>query len=257
MISKRDLSGAVFNTELDDFCRKYFIKNQVEPSSDDVLSFPYKYDEMRVSLFENFILHNEVNFKIQGENLPLSIMLNEIGLRGVEELIDENALSFTLWSPLVLMMVDNQYGVDPLCAGRRNNSVFNDPEESIHTGLSFMTTPLKKGELRSITRKIRDLYTSVPKGLENDSGKVTMSALESGKLEKLGLSLKNKDKYNFNEDEKQSLITCAADLLAYKYLIHKRAQASPTSNIQLLLKDSMQKTTTLSKEEIFSAIVNF
>lgn len=257
MISKRDLSGAVFNTELDDFCRKYFIKNQVEPSSDEVLSFPYKYDEMRVSLFENFILHNEVNFKIQGENLPLSIMLNEIGLRGVEELIDENALSFTLWSPLVLMMVDNQYGVDPLCAGRRNNSVFNDPEESIHIGLSFMTTPLKKGELRSITRKIRDLYTSVPKGLENDSVKVTMSALESGKLEKLGLSLKNKDKYNFSEDEKQSLITCAADLLAYKYLIHKRAQPSPTSNIQLLLKDSMQKTTTLSKEEIFSAIVNF
>lgn len=257
MPSKRDLNGAVFNTELDDFCRKYFIISNIEPSQEEALAFENKYDEMKTSLFENFILHNEVNFRIQGENLPLAVMINEIGLRGVEELIDEEALSFTIWSPLVLMMADNQYGVVPLCAGRRDNSVFSDPEESIHTGLSIMKNPLKKGELRAITRKIRDLYISVPKGLENDSVNVTMSALESGKLEKLGLSLKNKDKYDFSEDEKQSLITCAADLLAYKFLILKRAQVSPTSNIAPLLKDSMQKTNILSKDELFSAIVEF
>ena len=257
MQSKRDLNSAIFNTELDSFCRKYLIKRSIPLSNKEINEAPQYYEEIKLSLFESFTLHNEVNFKVDGENIPLTILINEIGLRGVEELIDDGALSFTVWSPLVLYMNDNQYGVDPLCAGRRNESVFFDPEESIHSGLNFMSNPLRKGEVRALTRKVRDLYFSVPKGMENDSVSVTMSALESGKLERLGLSLKNKDKNNLNESEKQQLISCASDLLGYKYLMQKRAQVSPTSNISTLLEDSMQKATNLSKDEIFSAIIQF
>lgn len=255
MLSKRDLNGAIFNTELNDFCRKYFIKSKVEPTQNEIRTFPEKYNEIKTSLFESFILHNEINFKVEGENIPLCVLINEIGLRGVEELVDDGALSFTLWSPMVLHIVDNLEGINPLCAGRHNNGVYVDPEESISTGLGFMTNPLKKGEIRALTRKLRDLYLSVPKGIEQDCVNITMSALESGKLKKLGLTLKEKDKYTLNKEEKKLLTTCAADLLGYKYLIQKRALASPTSSIQILLNDSIEKTKFLSKDEIFSAIV--
>lgn len=257
MLAKQDLNGAIFNTELNDFCRKYFIKRQVEPTRDEILAFPNKYNEIKSSLFESLILHNEVNFKVEGENIPLCVMLNEIGLRGVEELIDEGALSFTLWTPIVMFLVDNLYGVDPLCAGRHNNGVYIDPEESITSGLGFMQNELRKGEIRAITRKLRDLYHSVPKGIENNCVRITMSALESGKLKQLGLSLQDKSKHELNEKEKKILINCASDLLGYKYLIQKRAQVSPTSNIQILLEDSIKKAKEISKEELFSAIVQF
>ena len=46
-------------------------------------------------------------------------------------------------------------------------------------------------------------------------------------------------------------------MLGYKYLIQKRAQVSPTSNIQILLEDSIKKAKEISKEELFSAIVQF
>ncbi|MEX0546057.1 hypothetical protein [Raoultella terrigena] len=255
MLSKRDLNGAIFNTELNDFCRKYFIKSKIEPTKNEILAFPEKYNEIKTSLFESFILHNEINFKVEGENIPLCVLLNEIGLRGVEELVDDGALSFTLWSPMILHIVDNLEGINPLCAGRHNNGVYVDPEESISTGLGFMINPLKKGEARALTRKLRDLYLSVPKGIEQDCVNITMSALESGKLKKLGLNLKRKDKFTLNKEEKKLLTTCAADLLGYKYLIQKRALASPTSSIQILLNDSIEKTKFISKDEIFSAIV--
>lgn len=255
MSSKRDLSGAIFNTELNDFCRKYFIKGPINPTHDEVIAFPEKYNDLKSSLFESLILNKEVNFKVEGENIPLCIMLNEIGLRGVEELIDEEAISFTLWSPTVLYMVKNLDGITPLCSGRHDSGPYIDPEESINTGLSFMINPLKKGEARLLTKKLRDYYIPVRKGIEHDCVSITMSALESGKLEGLGLNIKEKNKYQLNEQEKKRLTNCAADLLSYKYLIEMHASTSSTSNIKFLLEDSIAKTNMISKEEIYSTIV--
>ncbi|WP_151038059.1 hypothetical protein [Erwinia billingiae] len=256
MLSTRTLESAIFNTELNDLCRKYLIKGPIEPSQKEILSFPDKYNNMRSSLFESFIVNKEVNFKVEGENIPLSILLNEIGLRGIEELIDDGALSFTLWSPLALYTVDNLEGLNPLCSGRRNQGVFADPEESITTGLAFMRSPLRKGDARMLTRKLRDTYISVPKGIEHDCVSITMSALESGKLDELGLSIKEKGKYQLNEKEKKLLVNCASDLMGYKYLITKHATASPTSNIKALLNNSLQKAKKLSNCDITSEIIH-
>lgn len=251
----RDLNGAIFNTELNALCRKYFIKGPVEPTKNEILEFPKKYNEIKSSLFESFILHKEVNFKIEGENIPLCLLVNEIGLRGIEELIDDNALSFTLWEPMILHLVDKLDGVTPIAAGRYNNGPYVDPEESINLGLGFMRSPLKKGEVRTLTRKIRDLYVFVPKGLEHDCVSLTMSALESGKLQSLGLQAQDRNKSHLSAIEKNTLTSYASDLLSYKYLIHKHASTSPTSNVQLLLNDSIGKSLTLPKEEIFSSIL--
>lgn len=251
----RDLNGAVFNTELNDLCRKYFIKGPVEPTKNEVFEFPNKYNEIKSCLFESFILNKEVNFKVEGENIPLCVLVNEIGLRGIEELIDDNALSFTLWEPMILQMVDKLDGITPIAAGRYSNGPYVDPEESISLGLGFMRSPLKKGEIRLLTKKIRDLYLFVPKGIEHDCVSVTISALESGKLKSLGLSASDKPHDQLSREDKNILTTCASDLLSYKYLIRKHASTSPTSNVKILLNDTISKSTAMSKEDIFSAIL--
>lgn len=251
----RDLNGAIFNTELNDLCRKYLIKGPVELTHNETLEFPKKYNEIKSSIFESFILNKEINFKIEGENIPLCVLVNEIGLRGIEELIDDNALSFTLWEPMIFHMTDKIDGLIPIAAGRYNSGPYVDPEESINLGLGFMRSPLKKGEIRSLTRKIRDLYLFVPKGIENDCVSITMSALESGKLESLGLPAQDKINNNLSAEEKNTLSKCASDLLSYKYLVRKHASASPTSNVQILLNDSIKKPLAMSKENIFSAIL--
>ncbi|CAA0242133.1 MULTISPECIES: hypothetical protein [Klebsiella] len=251
----RDLNGAVFNTELNDLCRKYFIKGPIEPTKNEVLEFPTKYNEIKSCLFESFILNKEINFKVEGENIPLCVLVNEIGLRGIEELIDDNALSFTLWEPMIVHMVDKLDGITPIAAGRYSNGPYVDPEESVNLGLGFMRSPLRKGEVRALTRKIRDLYLFVPKGIEHDCVSITMSALESGKLKSLGLSAPVKPNDHLSREDKITLTKCASDLLSYKYLIRKHASASPTSNVQILLNNTIGKSTVMSKENIFSAIL--
>lgn len=257
MHSERTLENAVFNDEINEFCRKYFIKRQVEPTRLEIEQFPMKYRELKSSLFESFVLNDEVNFKVEGENIPLCLLLNEIGLKGVESLVDENALSFTLWTPLVMYLEQNIKGVHPLCSGRHDSGPYVDPEESIIKGLSFMKIPLKRRESRSLTRKIRDLYFSVPEGIEHDCVSFAHSALESGKLKKIGLSLNGREKDELSTSEKKTLVRCASDLLGYKYVVKKHAATSVTSNIQFLLEDSITKIENMSKEGISSSILQF
>ncbi|PYG48726.1 hypothetical protein DEU53_105144 [Pantoea sp. AG1095] len=257
MLAERTLENAVFNDEMNEFCRKYFIKGPIEPTREEVDRFPYRYNQLKSSLFESFVLNEEVNFKVEGENIPLCLLLNEIGLRGIEELIETKALSFTLWTPLVMYIEQSVKGVYPLCSGRHDSGPYVDPEESIIKGLGFMKSPLKRRDARSLTRKIRDCYFSVPAGMEHDCVSFAHSALDSGKLEKLGLVLNGRDKDELSTNERKILVRCASDLLGYKYVINKHATSSLTSNIQILFEDSMKKIEGMSKEEIFTSILHF
>ncbi|WP_210496525.1 hypothetical protein [Pantoea ananatis] len=257
MLSARTLDNAIFNNELNDFCRKYLIKRPIEPTSYEIALFPDRYIAMKSILFENFILHDEVNFKVEGENLPLCIMLNEIGLKGIEELAEQRALSFTLWNPIILKAEQNIEGVWPLCYGRLSEGPYIDPEESIELGLKFMTNPLKRGEARVLKRKLRDYYIPVPKGLEQSAVEFAHSALDSGKFERLGLKLNDRGKDELSSSEKSLLLNCANDLLGYNYVACKHASTSSTSNIQTLLEDSFTKKNHISKEGVFSTILEF
>ncbi|MCH9300444.1 hypothetical protein [Pantoea allii] len=257
MLSTRSLDNALFNNELNDFCRKYFIKGPINPTSYEMAIFPDRYNNMKSVLFESFILNDEVNFKVEGENLPLCMMLNEIGLKGVEELIEQQALSFTLWDTMILKFEKNIKGAWPLAAGRHSEGPYVDPEESIELGLMFMSNPLKRREARLLKRKLRDRYLSVPEGLEQSTVHFAHSALDSGKFERLGLKLNGREKDELTTSEKNLLLNCANDLLGYNYVACKHASTSSTSNIQALLEDSFTKKDYMSKEGIFSTILEF
>lgn len=260
MLSNRKLDGVVFNNEINEFYRKPRLIEGAEMFGPKKVADPIKKrQEIKSSLFESFILHKEVNFKVEGENAPLCFLINEIGLRGVEELIDDNAISFTLWNPFIWAVNHPFTGVLPASLGRFRGDPHSDPEQSIELSLKSdaMDASIKRREAKMLVRKLRDSYVAVPIGLEESCLDEAESALKSGKLKTVGLTLDGRDVNQLTNYEKDIFAKCASDLLDYKYAITKHAMASPTSNINFLFDDTLSKIKNMPKVNIMSSILRF
>ncbi|WP_341268715.1 hypothetical protein [Morganella morganii] len=160
MLSNRKLDGVVFNNEINEFYRKPRLIEGAEMFGPKKVADPIKKrQEIKSSLFESFILHKEVNFKVEGENAPLCFLINEIGLRGVEELIDDNAISFTLWNPFIWAVNHPFTGVLPASLGRFRGDPHSDPEQSIELSLKSdaMDASIKRREAKNVGKEIKGL----------------------------------------------------------------------------------------------------
>jgi hypothetical protein len=238
--------------ELNDFCQKYLVIGPQKLTRQDELLFAPKYESIKAKLFESFLLYEKLTFKVYGENLPLVILLNEISIKGVEELIEQGCLSFVHWTPLILNFNDNIRGVEPLAFGRLNNPVHCDPEASIRKTFEFMKNKPKKKDRINIIKKTRDLYRQPAAGIENESTNFVMSALRSGKLSKLGFD--GREITNLTSENKQTLNKCATELLEYKFLINENLVPHQSEIHSALLSDSIQKIENIDRISTFSHI---
>lgn len=212
------MSSNVFYDGLNEFCRKYFVAG-VNLTSDEIAKFPVVAKEIEATFFENLLLFDKVSLKVFGENIPLVMLLNLFGEKGLEELVEQGAIDFVLWTPMVLFLKENQDGIDPLCSGVHNSKVHSDPEESIEMGLGWMTKKLDRSKRRRLVRKLRDLYRLPDNNLSHDAVRVTKSAYLSGRLNGYGLNPNLKEFQKLDSKEKERLCTCAHDLLEYSYLL--------------------------------------
>lgn len=213
----------IFYPDLNDFCRKYLILNRPEgPLSPlDVAMAPIRAKEQEARLFEQLLLFDRISFKVHGENIPLVLLFNTLGEKGLEELIEQDAIRFVLWTPMVLYMKDNIAGVEPLVYGGFNSPAHCDPEMSIELGLKWMANPLSATAKRRLVKKVRRLYEMPDNDLAGTAVQVTKSAFNHGKFLSRGLSplLKSMDK--LAEPEKKLLSDCATELLEYYYLLRQ------------------------------------
>ncbi|EIY9463334.1 hypothetical protein V4T56_004180 [Vibrio vulnificus] len=246
---------SIYSSEFNDFCRKYFIKGGQQPTKMDVMPFMKRYEDLKSSLFEQFMLYDKNVFKVYGENIPLSILINELSLKGVEQLVEQDAINFALWSPMVANSVSNIDGLVPLMSGRHSSEVHTDPEQSIHCSFNFMRSPPNKKQRETITRKIRDCYTIPKVGLENDVVQMTLSAYESNKFAKFGLDSENSDIYKLSTQQKNLLTKCASDLLEFKFILSENL-VSNSSNRPFchLFNDSAFRVSQINRNNITSHI---
>lgn len=183
--------------------------------------FQQRFDKIKSSIFESLLLHETINIKVVGENIPLAVLISDMGVNGVEELIDQNGLCFTHWTPVILHFVDDIDGVIPLLSGRHNSQAHCDPEESIAIGLKSLTSKLNKKERKIIIRKTRDLYSYPEENIEHKAKDYALSAFNSNKLLELGLDNTKHDIYKLPASLKLSLSRCAENLLEYKHLTNE------------------------------------
>ncbi len=212
------MSSNVFYDGLNEFCRKYLIAGE-DPTPAEIAQFPGLQKEIFATVFENFLLFDTVSFKVFGENIPLALLLNTLGERGLDELIEQDAVNFVLWTPMVAFLVKQIDGIDPLVSGNHNSAAHSDPEKSIELGLNWMQQKPSRSKRRALVRKLRDKYRIPAKELPHQAVQLTNSAYVSGKLDCYGFKSKINDIRKLAVTEKKLLTTCATDLLEYNYLL--------------------------------------
>ncbi|MNG58072.1 hypothetical protein D3C79_161900 [compost metagenome] len=234
------MNAKVFDSELNEYCRRFLVKNAggVDPSPMD---FILRTKAIDAALFEYFLLFDTVSFKVFGENIPLIILLNRFGVKGTEALIEQGAINFVLWNPLITYFVDDIPGVDPLQSGVHNSPAHSDPEESIKLGFGWMRKQPRMSEQRNLIRKVRDLYTLPDDNLPGSAVSIAKSSYESGKLEVYGLT---PDKSSFRDLDlkgRKKICHCADDILQYSHLISNNMTSFYNFEFYKIFNDSVRK----------------
>lgn len=241
---------------LNEFSRKFLLRGHYQPSKEDIMLFPMRFQNIKAALFQDLLLFDTINIKVVGENIPLAILISEMGVRGIEELVEQQALGFTHWTPNILQMVDPIPGLLPLASGRFSSSAHIDPEESITIGLRALTDKLNKRDRKIVLNKVRDLYIYPADGIEHDTKDLVMSAYESNKLISLGIDKNQLDIYNLPSHKKNLLAKCATELLEYKYLNTQRFNSTDNFGSVELFLDCSSKLRTINHADAFSKIVD-
>ncbi|WP_155742601.1 hypothetical protein [Variovorax paradoxus] len=246
----------IYNTQLNEFSHKFLLRGHYTPTASDQKNFPFRFDRLRAQIFENLMLFDKSTFKVYGENVPLAILTNELSVKGLEQLIEQGALSFVLWTPLVAHMETKIPGVIPLVSGRVSSEVHTDPEHSIDAGLACLARKPNKDERMTIKRKVRDLYIIPKDGLEAESTDLALSAFKSNKLKPFGLDSETADIYDLSPQQIKILGQCGEDLLEYKFSISEQLTVTNNSRFEPLLADAIDKIKKSDHKEVFAHLAD-
>ena len=246
----------VFDTGLNEFCRRFLVKNSGLPTPSP-LEFLIKMRLANASIFENLLLFDTVSYKVCGENIPLVILINNFGVKGIEALIEQGAINFVLWNQMVTYFVDDIAGVDPLQSGYHSSSVYSDPEESIRSGFNWMKAKLNSSEKKMLVRKIREIYTIPSNDLSKSAVSLARSSYESGKLLAYNLSPETTSFRDLNIDERKKLCSCATEILQYSHLINNNMTSFDNFEFYKMFDDSVNKINMAAKiQSDFNSVCN-
>jgi hypothetical protein len=196
------MGQTIFYPGLNDFCRKYLVTNNSVASA-DVAQFPIRLAAENASLFEQFMLFDKMSFKVYGENILVSYLIAQLGQNVFESLVEQGAIGFTLWTPVLTYLTQDIPGVMALQSGTQSSSAHSDPEASLELGLKWMQRQLPRKERRQLVRKLLTLYRVTPPNLAADAVSITASAFRSGKLKALNFSSEGKDIQNLALSERK------------------------------------------------------
>ncbi|MCK4250379.1 hypothetical protein KAX97_02975 [candidate division WOR-3 bacterium] len=204
-------SLTIFNSDFDAFSRKYLDTNYKLAIYEKRL-FPQKYKQILASLFEQLLLFDRISFKVYGENIPLAILINTLGIKQVEELIEEKVIEFVLWTPDVTYNEAEIEGLLPLQSINLTSPAHSDPEESINLGLKWLKDQPTRKDRRMLQRKIKKNYKIPEDNFSHDAARLVIDAYNSNKLEDIGMP-KIKDILKLSKSERRKLCEYASDVL--------------------------------------------
>jgi hypothetical protein len=159
------MSSNVFYTSLNDFCRKYFVIDQKPLTLAEQLQFPINDATERAKFFEHLLLFDTISIKVYGENIPLVVLLRLFGEKGLENLFEQGAIRFVLWTPMITHNVTEIPGVNALQSGRINSPAHSDPEQSVDFGLNWLQRKLSDKQRRHLKKKVLPLYEAPPEDI--------------------------------------------------------------------------------------------
>lgn len=208
--------NTIFNKTLNAHCRKFLVKNpgKKDPSpAEYVLS----HTAVQAEYSEHLLRHEGVVFHLYGENIPLVLLLNSFGVKGVEALIEQKAIQFALWTPMVTYMVSDVKGIDPLQSGALNSPSHSDPEESIKSGLQWKRDKLNSSDEATLIKKLRDSYVLPHKNFADKAARFGVEGYKANKFQNLGLP-NEKDVRSLTVEERSQLCTLATESMDLAFM---------------------------------------
>jgi hypothetical protein len=238
------MSTNAFYPSLNDFCTKYFVVGKNPLTTEDMRRLPERAASECASLFEHLLLFDKVSLKIYGENVPLAFLYRQVGEKGLEALLEQEAIKFVLWTPMILHMVDDIPGINALASGNVSSRAHCDPEESFDLSLPWFNEKPPKYVLKRLKKKVLPLYEMPPPELAGETVKLTNSAFASGKLRALGFDPDKQDLGNLKLPERELLGKCAGGLLEYRFLLSRQMTAMSSFEYFSLFSDSLENIET-------------
>ena len=246
------MGSNAFYPNLNEFCRKYLVVDQ-KISPDEASKFDARWRKTEAEIFENLLLFDKVTFKVFGENIPFALLLNLIGQNGLEELAEQGAIGFTLWTPGVVFLQKNIEGIDSIASITHNSPAHSDPETSLELAFGWMRNKPKRATRRALIRKFRDLYELPDKNLPADMVSFVKSAFFSGRLAKFGFDPTTQALDTLNTEDKKAMTACASELLEYSYLL-ARGMTSISKGTYYDFFTESQKRISLAEKQITAFI---
>lgn len=179
-------SSTLLNSDINSFARKFLVAD-AELTPTDLAQFEVKHNESIALMMEQLMLFDKVSFKVYGENIPLAMMIKQLGVKGLENLLEQGALEFLLWTPVVTYNITELPYVLPLQSGTQTSPVHCEPEESIRAGFQWLSDPPSDRVLKNLKKKLIDVYKIPDKTFGANSAKLTLDAYGSDKLAGLGM----------------------------------------------------------------------
>jgi hypothetical protein len=245
--SKGLMGQTVFYPGLNDFCRTYLVTNRIVTPA-ELVQYPVRLKEENASIFEQLMLFDKISFKVYGENILVPFLISQLGQDAFESLLEQEAIGFTLWTPVVTHFVQDIPGVVALQSGTQSSPAHSDPEMSIELGLKWMSKDqLFPGARRRLIRKLVPLYNVPSPNLSRDAVGMTVSAFNSGKLDALNFSSSGKDIQNLTLPERKDLCRCATELLEYTFLLQHEMTSFSNKQYFSLFDESASKVQTQTK----------
>lgn len=163
--------------------------------------------------FEQLLLFDQVIVSTNRTNYGLAFLINYIGLKNVERLIESKYIKLMIWSPLLLTSKGRQredgsidentiYGQPPIGAGTFGDEDL-DPEQNLEYALNNFA--LTKKEKKHFIKKATQSYLSID-GMEfaKNAEKLVVGAYKANNLTNLGLPF-HKEPNQLNLEERYLL----------------------------------------------------
>lgn len=235
------MGQTIFYPDLNDFCRTYLVSGRIMTPA-ELDHYPVRLKDQNASIFEQLLLFDKISFKVYGENILVPYLINQLGQDAFEALLDQEAIGFTLWTPVVTFLVEDTPGVMALQSGTQSSPPHSDPEKSIELGLQWMSKEqLFPGARRRLIRRLVPLYEVPSPDLSRDAVGMTVSAFHSGKLNALNFSPLGKDILNLTLPQRKDLCRCASELLEYSFLIQHEMTSFSNKQYFNLFDQSVSK----------------
>ena len=238
----------VFEKSLNDFSRSYLIEGKPVNRKTQLKK---EFNMLTLNLCEKLMRHERIAIKVYGENIPLALLLNLFRTKGVENLLEHDALKFVLWTPIITYNVDEISGLIPLQSGDLNSEPHSDPEKSAWMGLKWMSEPPKPRDQRKLLKKIVPSYLLPPSKIGENATKFGVEGYKSNLFESFNLP-HQKDIDKLTLEERRLLCKLTTECLELIVVSNLNLQTMDLPNIAYLTNielKKLKKTNLIEKAE--------